>query len=80
VIAKSIWYTEHAKARVRERGISRRDVRYLIARGNRLAVSSDSAEQLWRSRAYLGRREASVVFVENAVRYLIITVQWSDEG
>lgn len=39
-----------------------------------------SVEPVWKARAHLGTREAAVVFVESAQRYLIITVEWTDEA
>ncbi len=80
MIAKPVWYTLHADDRLRERGFRRHDIRFLLARGARELISSAGAEPVWKARAYLGAREAAVVFVENAHRYLIITVVWTDEA
>lgn len=79
MVPKPIWYTDHARRRMRERGITRPQVRFLIARGNRRPLSDSTDRDVWESRAYLGKREASVVYSENAERYLIITVQWIGE-
>ena len=76
MIAKPIWYTDHARGQMKMRGLTRADVRFLVARGVRKLVPSTSREQVWDARAYLRRREASVIFVESAKRYLIVTVQW----
>ena len=78
MVPKPIWYTDHARRRMRERGITRQQVRFLIARGDRPLAADDPL--VWESRAYLGRREASVIFVQSAERYLVITVQWVDEA
>jgi hypothetical protein len=80
MIAKPVGYTLHADQRLRDRGIRRSDVRFMLARGVRVLISSSGAETVWRVRAYIGTREAAAVFVENAQRYLIITVEWTDEA
>jgi len=43
-------------------------------------LSSAGVEHVWLVRAYLGTREAAVVFVESALRYLVLTVEWTDEA
>jgi hypothetical protein len=79
MIPKPIWYTVHARRRMRERHITRRQVRFLIARGDRQPLSTGSHGTVWEARAYLGRREASVVVAEDARRYLVITAYWTEE-
>ena len=79
MIAKAVWLTHHARVRMHERGIRRRDIRFVLARGNRQVVTPSESADVCESRAYLGRREAAVLFVENAWRYLVITVKWTDE-
>lgn len=80
MIAKPVGYTKHARIQILERGIRRHDVRFMLARGVRELLSDEGIEEVWSARAYLGAREAAVVFVENARRYLVITVEWTDEA
>jgi hypothetical protein len=42
-------------------------------------VTPSEIADVWESSAFLGRREAAVLFVENAWRFLVITVKWTDE-
>jgi hypothetical protein len=57
---------------MKRRGISRDDVKALIARGQR----SPSRAGAFEARGYLRRQEAAVIFAENATRILVITVEW----
>ena len=66
MIPKGVWYTDHARRQMKLRGLTRADVRFLIARGKRQRLASTSRDQVWDARAYVRRREASVIFVENA--------------
>ena len=79
--AKRILYTDHARAKLRQRHITRQQVRWLLARGERTQVPSTGPTVYWSCRGYLGRREADVIFIEDATSQLIITVEWiGDEG
>ena len=73
---KRIEYSEHAAARLRQRKITRQDVRWLLARGIRTKEWSRGGTQYWGARGYLGKWEAQVIFLEDATRQLIVTVQW----
>ena len=81
MIGKRVEYTVHARKRLRERGIRRQQVRWLLAKGDREKARTDAGAQRWLVRGYLGRHEAAVIFVEDAERYRIITVVWiGDRG
>ena len=77
---KLIVYSTHATGRMVLRGISRADVRGVLATGLYEPVPTRAGgEARHAKRAYLGGREAKVVYVENATRVLVLTVEWTDE-
>lgn len=73
---KQIIYSDHASGRLRSRGITRQNVRWLLAQGNRTKAPTLSGVQRWECVGYLGHHEASVIFIEDATTILIVTVQW----
>lgn len=78
---KRVEYGSHAVQRMRERGIRRGDVRWLLAQG--LPAEADQGQHsdpVFARRGTIGGREAKVVYLENAVRVYVITVMWTDEG
>ena len=78
MVAKAIHYTDHAVARL-DRGFTRADVRWLIAQGRRAIWPSKGPTRYWTATGYIGHREGRIVFIEDAHRYLIITVEWVGE-
>ncbi len=77
---KLITYSDHAESRLRERGFTRQDVRALLARGIWQQESSlPGAAPRFSKRGYLGQREARVVYLEDAERVHVVTVEWTDE-
>ena len=77
--AKTIVYSRHATVRMTERGIRRKDVRWLLARGTRVEARTESGdEQRWMVEGYLGNGNARVVFVERTNEIRVITVMWID--
>jgi hypothetical protein len=79
--AKRILWTNHAARRLRQRHITRQDVRWLLARGIRTVIPTEGPTTYWSCRGYLGKWEANVVFVEDATSQLIVSVEWvGDEG
>jgi hypothetical protein len=75
MVAKAIHYTDHAVERL-ARGFRRADVRWLIAEGKRAIWPSKGPTIYWTASGYIGRREARVVFIEDAHRYLVVTIEW----
>lgn len=69
---KPIGYTNHATRRLKERGISRSQVRWLLAKGRR-----EVGETAIMASGYLGNEEASLVFTETSDKILILTVMWN---
>jgi len=80
--SKRVEYDRHAIDRMRERGITRQDVRWLLAQGR--PASADQrmhSEPVFGREGYLeSRREAKIIYLENAERVYIVTVMWTDEG
>ena len=76
---KQLHYSDHAARRLRGRGVTRQDVRWLLARGIHAFEPTFAGEQRQSRRGYLGHYEAKVIYIENAIRILIITVEWTDE-
>lgn len=76
---KQIHYSTHAANQRDERGITRGDVRWLLKRGIRRKAPTYAGDQRWEAVGYIGHREASVIFIEDASRYLIVTVQWIEK-
>ena len=73
---KRIEFDPHAVEQMRQRGISRNDVRWLLAQGLPAEAETRTGEVRRARRGYLGRREAKVVYLENAERLRVITVMW----
>ena len=76
---KLLQYSDHAARRLRLRGITRQDVRWLLAHGIHAFEPTVAGEQRQSRRGYLGHYEAKVVYIEDAIRILIITVEWTGE-
>ena len=77
---KQIVYGDHAEQRLRERGMRRTAVRWLLAQGVRERQPTlTGGPQRWGCRGYLGHHEARVVFVEDAHTITVITVEWLDQ-
>jgi hypothetical protein len=76
VIPKPIRYTSHAAARLKERRITRQQVRWLLAQGVRERNYTAGDVQRWSCRGYLGTHEAAVIFTETATVITVITVMW----
>lgn len=74
--AKRIIYGDHARRSLRARGITRQDVRWLLAKGTLTKEVTLRGDQRWGRRGYLGKHEAMVVFVEDATSQTIVSVQW----
>lgn len=79
MIPKAIRYVAHSLMRLKQRGFTRADVRFLLARGERSKATSLHGAQRWEAKGYVGGREAAVIFIETAYDYLIITVEWVGE-
>ncbi len=78
---KAIVYSAHAAGRLKERRITRQQVRWLLSSGIRETAPEQGRRftydgNVWQVRGYLGKREAAAIFVEDAHRILIITVEW----
>ena len=69
-----IGYGKHALQRRRKRGISRRDVRWLLARGTREPTVTHGGPQRWLSLGTIDSRRLGVVFVESATTIHVVTV------
>jgi hypothetical protein len=77
VTPKPIVYSAHARVRLRERHVTREHVRWLIARGRRAPATTIAGAQRWSCRGCPdGRREAEVVFIEDAEQITIVTAYW----
>ena len=74
MIAKAIVYSDHARGRLRERRITRQNVRSLIATGVRVQTQENA--QQYEVYGYLGKRQAMVVMIESARQYFVRTVLW----
>lgn len=73
---KRIEFDPHAVDDMRERRISRGDVRWLLAQGLPAEAETRGGETRYGRRGHLGRREAKVIYLENAERILVISVMW----
>jgi hypothetical protein len=73
---KRIEYSSHAVQQMRARGITRPDVRWILAQGLPAEAETRRGEQRLAKRGYLDRREAKVVYLENAERIEVVTVMW----
>ena len=78
---KLIVFAPHAKGRIKGRGTTRSDVRWLLAHGISFAAAQrDGADLRLGKRGYLGRDEAAIIYTENAQQILIITIMWVEGG
>jgi uncharacterized DUF497 family protein len=60
-----------------ERGIRRKEVRWILANGNRKEARSESGdEQRWMVEGYVGNGNVRVVFIERANEIRVVTVMW----
>lgn len=73
---KGMFFRYHAVLRMRERGFRRGDVRWLLAKGVPAEADQVSNEHRLARQGYIDKREAKVVYVENAQRIEIVTVMW----
>lgn len=74
---KRIEFGPHAARRLKQRNIRRWEVRWLLARGERTKEETrPGAEQRWGCAGLLGKRPAKVIFVEDARRILLVTIEW----
>lgn len=73
--AKRILYSNHARKAIRQRKITRQDVRWLLARGERSVWPSKGPTTYWYARGIIGKREIGVLFIEDATSQLIVTVE-----
>lgn len=73
---KRIVYSDHAAARLRERAITRQQVRRLLATGARSKATTLIGAQRWESRGSIAGRTASVIYIEKATTIEVVTVQW----
>ena len=71
---KRIEYDPHAIARMKQRGFSRRDVRWLLTQGHLLATEGSRQHRGGRVRG----RDAKVAYLEDSHRIYVITVMWLD--
>ncbi|OGU03182.1 MAG: hypothetical protein A2085_00340 [Gemmatimonadetes bacterium GWC2_71_10] len=70
---KRLVYRAHAARRLRERHITRQDVRHLLATGTRRRQGSTR----WLIDGALGRWPARLVLYESADTVTVITVMWT---
>ena len=76
---KRIEYDGHAIHDMDIRGFSRSDVKRILFTGVHQLERTDWGEQRHSRSAYIGaKRPAKVVYLENAERFYIISVQWLD--
>jgi hypothetical protein len=74
---KPLEYSAHARQRMAERGITRTDIRWLLASGIPVNPPQRAGAVLrHRVRGYIAKQEALMVFVEEAHRTRIVTVMW----
>lgn len=77
VTYKRLWYGQHARLRLRLRGIRRGEVRWLVAKGLPFSVETYGARQKRFGREGIIRgRMARVIYIESATAIEIITVHW----
>lgn len=69
----------HAAQRMAERGITKLDVRWLLARGIHSLEETWGGTQRHGKRGMVGHREAMVVYIETATTIELITAEWTDE-
>lgn len=75
MIPKAIHYTDHGAIRL-NRGFTRSDVRWLLARGARAVWPTKGPTTYWTATGYVRGREGRVVFIEDARRYLVVSLEW----
>lgn len=75
MVPKPVVFSIHAREQMKTRGITRQQVRWLIARG----VREDRKHGYFLCRGYRQHREAAVLCHEDASRLLVVTVMWTDE-
>ena len=73
---KMIIIGDHAGSRLRQRGFTKGDVRWLLAKGIREPGRTRGGEFRWTKRGIIGTREARVVYIEDAHRIELVTVEW----
>ena len=71
---KQIRYSIHAAKRLKERHITRGDVRWLIANGLREPADTRGGETRWQVSAKIGKRNLYVIFIEGAAEVEVVTV------
>jgi hypothetical protein len=72
---KDIRYSDHAALRIKQRKITRADVRRIIAGSVRQKAATGSGrEQRWKSCGKIGKRTFCVIFIERARELEIVTV------
>lgn len=59
-----------------KRQISRSEIKWLLTRGTRERLGGEGSNTRWSCSGYLGRKEASVVFVEGRTQIDVLTVTW----
>lgn len=75
---KRLLLDPHAQDNIRERGITRGEIRWLLARGTSVpAEQHPTGERRYAKSGYLGRKQATVVYLENAERIYVITIMWN---
>ena len=75
--SKRIEYAPEAIGKMHRRGFTRTDIRWLLAEGTPVEANQyPGAATRFAKRGYVGRREAQVVYLENAERILIISPHW----
>jgi uncharacterized DUF497 family protein len=75
---KAVRYSDHSAKRLKTRGISRADVRWIIANGIRVRAETRGGEQRWKVSAKIGKRELYVVYIERSNDLLVVTVAEQD--
>lgn len=72
---KPIEYSDHARLRLKQRRITRQQVRWLITQGLRAPSPTLAGAQRWSCRGRPdGGRELEVIFIEDAEKITVVTV------
>lgn len=71
MIAKPVVHSDHDRPNLKFRGISRNDVRWLMARGDRTPTQNP---QQYFATGVIGKRTVSALVIETSTRYSIRTV------
>jgi hypothetical protein len=74
---KRITYSRHALTRLKERGITRMQVRWLLARGIRESVATLHGERRHGRRGYIHDCEIRVVYLERSDEIHVVTVTFT---